>query len=102
MSKLDKLFGKPKVIELEGELFEIFPLEISDLSLIMQLEDPDKMPTAMAKIVKKTLQKAVPDATEEEVSKVGLKHFKKLSTAIMEVNGLANEDKKPLEPIKKE
>ena len=101
MSKISKLLGKPKDIELEGETYTFKPLTVDNIDLIMDLENESKRAEAMKKIVKITLKDAVPDASEEEINGVAISHFQKLTEAIMDVNGLNNakpkqESKSPL------
>jgi len=93
MSKLTKLLGKPKDIELEGDTYTFKPLTVDNIDLIMDLESESKRAEAMKKIIKITLKDAVPDATDEEVNNVAIQHFQKLTEAIMNVNGLDNNAK---------
>ena len=88
MSRLERLFAKPKEIEIGGEKLNISPLTVEHIDLLMDLEDKDKRANALKKIVKITLKNAVPEATDDEVNKVAIKYFKELTQAIMEVNGL--------------
>lgn len=89
MSKLSSLVGKPKTYTIGGVELEIKPRSMSDLDVIMQLETEPGI--AMKELVKRTLKDAVPDATDEEIAKVGLEHFKAISDAIVEVNGLSDD-----------
>jgi len=88
MSRLSKLLGKPKEYEIEGEKFVFKPLTVENIDLIMDLESDTKRASAMKQIIKLTLKEACPEATDEEIKKVALGHFKQLTEAIMEVNGL--------------
>ena len=92
MSRLNKLMGKPITIELEGELFEIHPLKMKQLPLLMEASSKNeaKQAEALQKIMKFTLLKAVPDATDEELEEISVKYFQILSDAIMKANGLDN------------
>lgn len=92
MSRLSNLFGKTKEYIIGGENFVFEPLSIEHVNLIMELSDKDKQGTAMNKILKMTLKKAVPDATDEEINKISLKHFKEFSEAIADVNGLSSKE----------
>ena len=93
MSRLSKLMGKPKEFEIGGEIFTFQPLTVEDLDLIMDLESENKRAIAMKKIIRKTLKKAVSDATDEEIEKVAMEHFDALTKAIMDVNNLSGERK---------
>jgi len=88
MSRLSKLLGKPKEVEIQGEKLLFKPLTVKDIDLIMDLESESKRATAMKKIIAKTLKEAVPDATDEEIESVAIENFAQLTDAIMEVNGL--------------
>lgn len=88
MSRLSKLLGKPKEIEINGEVFTFKPLTVKDIDLMMDLESEAKRANAMQKIITKTLKEACPEATEEEIAGVAVTHLEALTNAIMEVNGL--------------
>jgi hypothetical protein len=102
MSKLERFFGKPKQIEINGEMLTIKPLTVEDLPLIMALGKEGEN-DAVQRLIHKTLKEAVPDATDEEINKVSFEHFEKLMNAIMEVNNLKMDEskRKILEMIKK-
>ncbi len=91
MSKLDKLVGKGKEIEIGGIHIDIKPLSVSSLPLLMQIgdeSDKEAQAKAMMEVVSRTLKDGVPDATEEEIQNISLEHITKLMEAIMEVNQL--------------
>jgi len=88
MSRLSRLAGQAKEVEILGEKFVLKPLTVKDMDLIMELENESKRANAMKKIIAKTLKDAVPDATDEEIDSVAIENFAQLTDAIMEVNGL--------------
>lgn len=90
MSRLSRLMGKPVEVEIGGEVLEIHPLNLKELPFLMKMNDsdPEKQASAMAVVLRKTLMKSVPDATEEEIEGIALTHFTKLVEAIVKVNGL--------------
>ena len=91
MSKLERLAAKPLITTLEGVELTIHPLTVDeDLQIVLSLDDPDiKVRCESFKaLMRKTLKRAVPDATDEEIKNVSLKHFKPLFEAIKKVNGL--------------
>ena len=92
MSKLSKLMGKSKEVIISGETFMFKPLTVDNLDLMMNLENENKRANAMKEIISLTLKEAVPDATPEEIKGIGIKHFKALSDAIMDVNGLSGKE----------
>lgn len=90
MSKLSQFTGKPKVYVVGGVELELRPRTMKDLDIIMALADESKQSEAFLQLIKVTLQEAVPDATQDEIDNMGLAHFKELSEAILDVNGLKN------------
>ena len=88
MSKLGSLTGKPKTFTIGGIELEIKPLTLGDADLIFELQNEEKRGEAMKNLIKKTLKDSVPDASDEEINAVGMRHFKELSEAIVDVNGL--------------
>lgn len=97
MSKLDKLVGKGKEIEIGGIHIDIKPLSVSSLPLLMQMGDEsnkESQAKAMGEIISRTLKDSVPDATEEEINNISLEHLTKLMEAIMEVNQLEGMDER--------
>jgi len=102
MSRLGKMLGKSKTFDFgEGEnkvSIDLKPLKIGDLDLITKISDKDKQGETMREILKRTLKRSVPDATDEEIDDIGLNFGMDLITAILEVNGLDKMvDKKKLE-----
>ena len=91
MSRLEKLLAKPKQIEIGGEEFDIYPLTVENLDIIFDMEKDDKRAEAMGKLIKLTLKKAVPDATEEEINNISMEFLEPLINAIIEVNGLSDD-----------
>lgn len=100
MSRLSNLMGKPMEVSIGGEDLTIKPLTVKDLPLLMSLtdQDSDKRTKAMVDLIVKTLRESVPDATEEEITSIGVSYFKELSEAIMKVNGMENVEGKSKSP----
>ena len=88
MSKLARLQGKALEVEIGGETFNIKPLKVKDMDLIMKAANDNTRGDAINKLVRKTLKESVPDATEEEIDGVAVEHFEVLMKAIAEVNNL--------------
>lgn len=86
--------AKPIIIELDGIELDIHPLEMKDLPLIMKIssKNEDRQAEGFRQLIEKTLKKAVPDATKEELDNFSMKYFTEISGAIMEANGLKPED----------
>jgi predicted glycosyltransferase len=93
MSKLNTLCGKSKVYTIGGVELSISPATLQDLELMMRISKEETRGEAMSELIKKTLKRAVPDATEEELNSIGLEHAAELSNAIAEVNNFTQDGK---------
>ena len=97
MSKLDKLVGKGKEIEIGGIHIDIKPLTVSSLPLLMKVgdeENKEAQANAVQELVNRTLKDSIPDCTQEEIDNISLEHLTKIMEAIMEVNQLEGTDNK--------
>jgi len=92
MSKISQLMGKSKTFTIGGIELEIKPRTLKDLDVIVDLSDEKKKGLALAELIRRTLKDAIPDATDDELASIGIEHFKTLSEAIVEVNGLSKEN----------
>jgi len=97
MSKLSKLLGQTKVVKIGDEEIGLKPLTISDIEIVNDSQVPEKAPGAIREIIRRTLKRSVPDATDEEIENIGLTHFEALVNAVFEVNGLERVDNKKKE-----
>lgn len=97
MSKVSKFLGKSKTVKIGEEEIELKPLTISDLDVVNDSQSPEKAPGAIKEMIKRTLKRSVPDATDEEIENIDLQHFEALVNAIFEVNGLERVDVKKKE-----
>ena len=88
MSRLERLIGKPIEIEINGEKFMIEPLTINELPIVMKTANKETQAEGLREMIRITLKKAVPDATDEEIGAIEIKHLQALSEAITEVNNL--------------
>ncbi len=89
MSELAQLIGKSKKFKIGTIELEIKPRTLEDIELIVDIANEEKRGAAMKELMKRTLKDAVPEATDEEISNIGIMHFKALSEAILDVNGLS-------------
>lgn len=94
MSKLSQLAGKGKIYNIGGVELEIKPRTMEDVDLVLDITNPQKTGTALKELIRRTLKEAVPDATDEEIAKVGFEHFQELAEAVSDVNNL-KKDAKP-------
>ena len=92
MSKLSNLLGNPKTFKIGDLDLELKPLRFEHMDLLAKLDKEDTRVEAMKEIIKITLKEAVPDATDEEIQKLGITYLMQISNAIAEVNGLSNKD----------
>jgi len=94
MSKLEKFLAKSKKYNIAGVELEISPLSIQDIHLIVDLEKPEKQAETMKELIRVSLKRAIPEATDDEINQIGMRHLKELMEAIIDVNGLAQDKKK--------
>ena len=86
MSRLERLSAKPIDYIIGGETLTIYPLTIKELPLMIKAGKED--PESFKEIIRLTLKKAVPDATDEEINNISATHLNALSEAIAEINNL--------------
>jgi len=81
---------------MEGVSVEIQPITVDNglehLFTIESSTDPKEVSRAVAAIIMTTLKNSIPDATEEELSQIGVNHLASLMDVIRDVNNLS-EDK---------
>jgi hypothetical protein len=92
MSILSNLSGQSKKVKIGNIELDIKARTLADVELFVDMGTDDKKGKAMKELVRRTLKDAVPDATDEEIDKIGLEHFKPISEAIVEINGLKPEN----------
>ena len=92
MSKLSNMIGKSKTFTIGGVEMELKSRTLKDMDLIVELSEEGKKVEALKKLISITLKESIPDATDEEISNIGIKHFKEISEAIINVNGLSPEN----------
>ena len=93
MSKLGSLIGKSQAFKIGDLDLELKPLRFEHMDLLAKLDNPESRVEAMKEVIKITLKEAVPDATDEEIEKLGITYLMQISNAIAEVNGLQNAKK---------
>jgi len=93
MSKLSTLQGKSKEFKIGEINLTIHPLTVKDLELLNFSENmpPEKQMEMTKKLIQKVLKESVPDATDDEVDKIGFEHLEPIMNAIMEVNNLSKD-----------
>lgn len=100
MSSIEKFLGKPKKIEIDGQEIEVWPLQFDDTDLIVKLgeRDPNLRSSATKELLRRSLKKTFPEATDEQITQFGLKFLNEFMNAIFEASGLEI-DKKKLESM---
>ena len=89
MSELASLLGKSKTFKIGDIELEFKPRTLEDIGLVLDIADEEKRGEAMKELIKRTLKDSVKGATDEEIKNIALEHFKAISEAILEVNGLS-------------
>jgi hypothetical protein len=86
--RLGKLIGKPKEYTVGGVKMMLRPLSMENIDLVLAVESEDmkEKGDAMHKLATLYLKEQFPEASDEEIQKVGMVHFKELLGAIMDVN----------------
>ncbi len=90
MSKLRQLMGKGKIYELGGMEIEFQPFRLDELDKFQVDEKaPPSEQLKQSKIlIKEFLKKAVPDATEEELSSISVEYMPKIMEIFSEMHNL--------------
>jgi len=91
MSKLSNFLGKGKEYKIGVNKLEIYPLKLKNIDLVASMDSNNAKHNSemMKKLIEVTLKDAVPDASDEEIQNFSVTHFKEITEAIMDVNGLA-------------
>jgi len=94
MSRLSKFMATPKVVEIKGESFKVYPLKSKDM--IEFSGDPNKLSKEdqfkmTVKMVKKSLRDE-PDVTDEEIANLDADILLILQDAILEASGLTEQN----------
>ena len=91
MSKLSKLLGKTRQIEIDGINFDLKPLAVEDLSVFIVEEnatEEQKMKVGEDLIMKSVTDENGEAPTREEVKKLPVSIMKELAEEIQDLNGL--------------
>lgn len=93
MSKLKELRSKGEKIVLSNNMeMEVLPLTMSeeaDIAEMLDEEDTISM-RAIAHLVKNAIRRAFPDASEEDIESVNKEDLKKITNAVLKINGLVS------------
>ncbi len=102
MSRVERLFGKPVVIEIEGEKLDIYPMKGKDMDLILDMESDNKEIKlhAMQNILIRTIKRAIPEATDAEILEIPFNNIKIIFDAALKANAIKDVDTDGLSLIK--
>lgn len=100
MGSIDRFLAKPVRKQIEGEEIDIWPLTVDDVDVVTMTANPDKAGEATRQIVKRSLKRSFPDATDEQVRQVRFTpaFMNEYLNAVLEASGL-EADKKKLEQM---
>ena len=88
MSKLERFVGKPIKKEIDGIEFDVYPLTVKNLPLLLKMQDKTKQEAATQEVLLISLKRSFPDATQTEIDGLGLDFVTKYMEAVSEANGL--------------
>jgi len=96
MSKISNLCGKSQIFTIEDIQLEFKSnyVNIDDLPNLILLDPSNTDMKAKAEIMRdlavKTLKKAIPDASDDEIKEFALRNLQNIIKAIVEISGLKN------------
>lgn len=89
MADIKKILGKPIKINLSEDVeIELKPLTVSNLDIILDLQQESTKKQAMKELLEIYIKQAFPDATKEELESVPINILVKIMEKVIEVNGL--------------
>lgn len=93
MSRLTNFEGKPKIVEYEGETFNVYPLKNKHQSLLSNLGKgtEEEKNNNLLEIFQNSLRDET-NLTFEDIDNMPLELGVKINRAIMSVNGLEKEE----------
>ena len=91
MSKLSDLRSKGETVVLsDGTEIELTPITLSEEAVIAEMQDNDESFKAISYLVKQSVKRAVPDATDEEIEQLNKEDLRKITEAVLQVNKLVS------------
>ena len=88
MSRLSKLTGKPKEVEIEGEKITLYPLKGKHLHMFAKKDVSEEQALKMSRDIIRSSWDPDESITDEELDNLPLKVMNKLLEEIMDLNGL--------------
>ena len=97
MSKLSDLQNKPVMVKLSnGEEIGFYPMTINDEIEISRYQKNEDFFGAITYLVKSSIKRAVPDATEEEIDNINKGDLDTITKAVLKINGLEKKEEEPM------
>lgn len=102
MSRLSKFQRRPINLELpienpdgknEIEHFIVKPFKTTDMPLLMEVTNPDKVIPATHAVLHKVIKDNIPDYTPDEYNAMSYAYADKILNAVMDINTLDSTDK---------
>lgn len=96
MSELEKLLARSKKVKIGDAEVEVHSLIYDDLVEVTKLSDKDANIRAQATsdLIKKSLKKSFPEATDEQIKNFDLRYLNEFLGAVFDVSGLQVDEKK--------
>lgn len=93
---IEKFIGKPKKAIIQNEEVDIYPLQFKDTDLVAKLESSDmtEKGKTIIELVKRSLKKSFPNATDEQIDSIELKYLGEFISAVFDASGLEIDKKK--------
>jgi hypothetical protein len=96
MSDLEKLLARSKTVKIGEVDVEVHSLSFDDLIEVSKLADKDAeiRSKATKDLLKKSLKKSFPDATDEQIGNFDLRYLNDFMAAVFDASGLQVDEKK--------
>jgi len=92
MSKISKLVGQPREVNIKGETFNIYPLKVKDME-VFQKENPTQ--EEQAEMSKELIIRSLrdEDITKKDVDNLDVDSFLTLAEEINKLNGFTEDER---------
>lgn len=92
MSKLSDLRGQGREIEIFGTKIQLQQLNVDELAEFAQMQENKDIKKAITFLIRTTLKKSIPDATDEEINNISPQAVGKLIPELLDLNKIAEDD----------
>ena len=103
MNELEKLLARSNKVKIGDAEVDVYSLDFNDLVEIEKLADKDANVRANAtkELVKRSLKKSFPEATDEQLGRFDARYINDFLMAVFEASGM-DQPRKKLEQMKAE